>query len=153
MDALDPNVEIDGAGMAADIAAFDAEMVKGSDNSTDEQIQRIAELRQWKADKLRTCKFQKIDEAKAGPLVAIRSFIISRKALGGIETDLDCRVVDANGMALDGLYAVGEAAGFGGGGMHGLRALEGTFLGGCVFSARMAARAIIHGASRAGASP
>ena len=152
MDALDPSVAIDGAGMAADIAAFDAGMAKGNGNCTDQQIQRIAELRQWKADKLRTCKFQKIDETKAGPLVAIRSFIISRKALGGIETDLDCRVVDGNGAALDGLYAVGEAAGFGGGGMHGLRALEGTFLGGCVFSARMAARAIVHGTSGAGAS-
>jgi len=151
MDALDPGTKIDGAGMAADIAAFDADMAKGSGNFTDEQIKRIVELRQWKADRIRTCKFQKIDEAKAGPLVAIRSFIISRKALGGIETDLDCRAVDGNGAALEGLYAVGEAAGFGGGGMHGLRALEGTFLGGCVFSARMAARAIVHGSSGAGA--
>ncbi len=151
MDALDPGVEIDGAGMAADIAAFDADMSKGSGNFSDEQIKRIVELRQWKADKIRTCKFQKIDEAKAGPLVAIRSFIISRKALGGIETDLDCRAVDGSGAVLEGLYAVGEAAGFGGGGMHGLRALEGTFLGGCVFSARMAARAIVHGSSGAGA--
>jgi hypothetical protein len=157
MNALDPNVEIDGAGMAADIKAYDAEMARfkggGEGHVTDEQIKRIAELRQWKADKLRTCKFQPIDamgQAKAGPLVAIRSFIISRKALGGIETDLDGRVVDANQEALDGLYAVGEAAGFGGGGMHGLRALEGTFLGGCVFSARMAARAIVHGTSGAG---
>ncbi|MDP6873993.1 MAG: FAD-binding dehydrogenase [Alphaproteobacteria bacterium] len=147
MNALDPDVEIDGAGMAADIEAYDRDMAKGTGNFTDEQIKRIALLRQWRADKVRTCKFQKIDEAKAGPLVAIRSFIISRKSLGGIETDLDCRVVDGTGAALDGLYAVGEAAGFGGGGMHGLRALEGTFLGGCVFSARMAARAIVSGTS------
>ena len=84
MNALDPGVEIDAAGMAADIQAYDQEMAKGPGHSTDQQIERIALLRQWRADKMRTCKFQKIDEAKAGPLVAIRSFIISRKALCGI---------------------------------------------------------------------
>jgi len=151
MNTLDPATEIDAEGLAADVQAYDTDMARGEGNFTDDQIKRIALLREYRGDKVRTCKFQKIDDAKAGPLVAIRTFIISRKSLGGIETDLDCRVVDAAGKAMDGLYAVGEAAGFGGGGMHGLRALEGTFLGGCVFSGRMAGKAIVRGTSSAGA--
>ena len=76
------------------------------------------------------------------PLIAIREFIISRKSLGGIETDLDSRALDTRGSPIPGLYAIGEAAGFGGGGMNGLRSLEGTFLGGCIHTARRAAAAI-----------
>jgi hypothetical protein len=76
------------------------------------------------------------------PLIAIREFILSRKSLGGIQTDLGCRVLRADGSAIDGLYAVGEAAGFGGGGIHGAGSLEGTFLGGCVLTGRVAGRAI-----------
>jgi predicted oxidoreductase len=68
--------------------------------------------------------------------------VLARKSLGGIQTDLGSRVLRADGTAIDGLYAVGEAAGFGGGGMHGKRSLEGTFLGGCVFSGRLAAQTI-----------
>jgi len=151
MSGLNGDTPIDSDGMAADIAAYDAQMRLGPDQTTDDQIKRIAELRKYKADKLRTCKFQSIDERRAGPLVAIRTYIISRKSLGGIETDLDSRVLDTNGNPIDGLFAAGEAAGFGGGGVHGIRALEGTFLGGCVFSARMAAATIIHGTSRPGA--
>lgn len=77
-----------------------------------------------------------------GPLVAIRLNVLTRKTLGGLETDLDCRVLRADGSPLPGVYAVGEAAGFGGGGVHGYRALEGTFLGGCLFSGRQAGRAL-----------
>jgi len=77
--------------------------------------------------------------------MAIREFIISRKSLGGIQTDLGSRALDGTGGPISGLYATGEAAGFGGGGMHGLRALEGSFLGGCVLTARIAADTIIHG--------
>jgi predicted oxidoreductase len=76
------------------------------------------------------------------PLIAVREFIISRKSLGGIQTDLQSRVLDASGQHIPGLFAVGEAAGFGGGGAHGLRALEGTFLGGCILTGRIAAAAI-----------
>ena len=76
------------------------------------------------------------------PLIAIREFIISRKSLGGIQTDLQSRALDAGGQPIAGLFAIGEAAGFGGGGVHGLRALEGTFLGGCVLTARAAAAAV-----------
>ena len=76
-------------------------------------------------------QFQKILDPKARPLIAIREFILSRKSLGGIQTDLQCRVLRTDGSPLPGLYAVGEAAGFGGGGIHGRGSLEGTFLGGC----------------------
>jgi predicted oxidoreductase len=72
--------------------------------------------------------------------MAIREHLISRKSLGGIRTDLECRVLGENGRAVEGLFAAGEAAGFGGGGMNGKRGLEGTFLGGCVFSGRIAGR-------------
>ncbi|HJV53873.1 MAG TPA: FAD-binding protein, partial [Noviherbaspirillum sp.] len=87
-------------------------------------------------------KFQKILDPAAMPLIAIREFIISRKSLGGIQTDLDSRVLSKAGEPIPGLYAAGEAAGFGGGGMNGLRGLEGTFLGGCIYGARRAAKAI-----------
>ena len=76
------------------------------------------------------------------PLIAIREFILSRKSLGGIQTDLGCRVLRGDGSAIEGLYAVGEAAGFGGGGIHGMGSLEGTFLGSCVLTGRVAARTI-----------
>ncbi|WP_280950819.1 FAD-binding protein [Mesorhizobium sp. WSM3879] len=76
-----------------------------------------------------------------GPLIAVRLNILTRKTLGGLQTDLDSRVLDAAGEPVPGLYAVGEVAGFGGGGVHGYAALEGTFLGGCIFSGRSAGRA------------
>ncbi|MDN5771553.1 MAG: FAD-binding protein, partial [Microlunatus sp.] len=79
---------------------------------------------------------------RGGPLVAVRLHVLTRKTLGGLETDLDGRVLRPDGAPVPGVYAVGEAAGFGGGGMHGYRALEGTFLGGCVFSGRTAGRCL-----------
>jgi predicted oxidoreductase len=81
-------------------------------------------------------------DPKAGPLIAVRLHILTRKSLGGLETDLSARVIDVAGNPVPGLYAAGEVAGFGGGGMHGYNALEGTFLGGCVFSGRVAGRAV-----------
>jgi predicted oxidoreductase len=86
-----------------------------------------------------------IVDSSAMPLVAIRTQILTRKSLGGIQVDLDAKVLGQGGEPIPNLFAVGEACGFGGGGMHGKRALEGTFLGGCVFSARIAARAIVRG--------
>jgi predicted oxidoreductase len=121
--------------------SYDAQIDRGQTFHNDEQLRRIAYVRHWKGDRLRTCKFQKILDPKAGPLLAVREFIISRKSLGGIQTDLQCRVLDAGGQPIFGLYAAGEAAGFGGGGMHGLRALEGSFLGGCILSGRLAGQA------------
>ena len=86
---------------------------------------------------------RRILDPKAGPLIAIRLQVMARKSLGGIQTDLACRVLrSADGEPIPGLYAIGEAAGFGGGGMHGKRSLEGTFLGGCVFTGRLAAAAV-----------
>ncbi|MCC7199679.1 MAG: FAD-binding dehydrogenase [Gammaproteobacteria bacterium] len=106
----------------------------------DEQLRRIEFARRWPADRLRTCKFQRILDRKAGPLIAIREFIISRKSMGGLQTDLESCVLARDGTRIPGLFAAGEAAGFGGGGMNGKRGLEGTFLGGCVFGGRIAGR-------------
>lgn len=125
------------------VGRYDAQIERGPKLHNDEQLRRIAALRQWRGDRLRTCRFQKINHPAALPLIAIRTFIISRKSLGGIQTDLDSKVLDSTGQPIPGLYAIGEAAGFGGGGMNGLRALEGTFLGGCILTARRAARSIL----------
>jgi uncharacterized protein len=124
------------------VAQYDATIARGESLMNDEQLRRIAALRQYRGDRIRLCKFQPIDDPKARPLIAVREFIISRKSLGGILTDLESRALDSAGQPIQGLYAVGEAAGFGGGGVHGLRALEGTFLGGCILSGRIAAASI-----------
>lgn len=142
MNAMDNPVAVDLAQMEKDISDYDAQLDRPVKFRNDDQLRRIAHLRQHKGDALRMVKEQKILDPKALPLIAIREFIISRKSLGGISTDLQSRVLDENGNVLDGLFAVGEAAGFGGGGVHGRRALEGTFLGGCVLTARMAANSI-----------
>jgi predicted oxidoreductase len=126
---------------------YDATIARGASLMNDEQLRRIASLRQYRGDRIRLCKFQPINDAKALPLIAVRQHIISRKSLGGIQTDLESRVLDGSGQPIAGLYAVGEAAGFGGGGVHGLRALEGTFLGGCILSGRIAAASIDGGRS------
>ncbi|KQW21302.1 FAD-binding dehydrogenase [Afipia sp. Root123D2] len=108
----------------------------------DTQVMGIHNARRYIGDKLiRTAKPHKILDPAHGPLIAVRLNILTRKTLGGFETDLDARVFGADGRIIPGLYAVGEAAGFGGGGVHGYRALEGTFLGGCLFSGRNAGRA------------
>ncbi|GLI28720.1 FAD-binding dehydrogenase [Agromyces rhizosphaerae] len=105
----------------------------------DLQVQAIRGARHYRGDKLiRVAPPHKILDPKAGPLIAVKLHVLTRKSLGGIQTDLDSRVLGADGAPVPGLYAAGEAAGFGGGGMHGYRALEGTFLGGCLFSGRAA---------------
>lgn len=124
------------------VADYDAQIELGEGNFTDEQLKRIALVRQWRGDKMRTCKFQKINDPSAKPLIAIREFIVSRKSLGGIQTNLDGQVLTEAGTPIAGLYAAGEATGFGGGGMNGVRGLEGTFLGGCIYSGRRAGLAI-----------
>jgi predicted oxidoreductase len=108
----------------------------------DAQITALRGARNYVGDKLiRVAKPHRLLDPDAGPLIAVRMHVLTRKTLGGIETDLDARVLRADGSPLTGVYAAGEAAGFGGGGMHGYRALEGTFLGGCLFSGRVAGRA------------
>lgn len=110
--------------------------------SKDAQITALRGARAYLGDKLiRTAKPHKMLDPANGPLIAVRLNILTRKTLGGLETDLDSRVLDAEGQPVPGLYAVGEVAGFGGGGVHGYAALEGTFLGGCIFSGRSAGRA------------
>lgn len=138
--------ELDREGMAADIRAYDGQIQRGKRYFNDDQLRRIASFRTYKGDRLRTCAFQRIDDPKARPLIAIREFILSRKSLGGLQTDLRCRVLDTAGGPIPGLFAVGETAGFGGGGIHGKGSLEGTFLGSCVLTGRLAARAIADGA-------
>ncbi|MBN9216527.1 MAG: FAD-binding dehydrogenase [Mesorhizobium sp.] len=110
--------------------------------SKDMQITALRGARAYLGDKLiRTARPHKMLDPANGPLIAVRLNILTRKTLGGLQTDLDSRVLGADGQPVPGLYAVGEAAGFGGGGVHGYAALEGTFLGGCIFSGRGAGRA------------
>ncbi len=108
----------------------------------DAQVMNIHNARRYIGDRLiRTAKPHRILDPAHGPLIAVKLNILTRKTLGGFETDLDSRVFGNDGAVIKGLYAAGEAAGFGGGGMHGYRSLEGTFLGGCLFSGRNAGRA------------
>jgi len=136
-------LKLDRARLEATVRSWDDMIARGPSYANDDQLRRIANARQYRGDRVRTCNFQRILDPKARPLIAIREFILSRKSLGGIQTDLQCRVLRAaDGQRIPGLYAVGEAAGFGGGGIHGKGSLEGTFLGGCVLSGRMLGRAI-----------
>ncbi len=129
------------------IRSYDSNFEPDKDMMKDEQIKRIIQARKYSGDKKRTLNPQKFDQKKSYPLIAIREFILSRKSLGGIQTNLQSQVLKnptSNGEqeAFDNLYAVGEAAGFGGGGSHGKRALEGTFLATCIFTAQKAAKHI-----------
>ncbi|MBZ4398310.1 MULTISPECIES: FAD-binding dehydrogenase [unclassified Myxococcus] len=109
----------------------------------DLQIAAIRQARNYRGDQLvRTAKLHRLLDPKAAPLIGVKLNILTRKTLGGFETDLSSRVFGAEGKLVPGLYAAGEVAGFGGGGVHGYRALEGTFLGGCIFSGRAAGRAL-----------
>jgi len=148
MNALAESTAVDAARLRATVEAYDAAVAQGAPWQ-DEQLRRIDALRAYRGDRIRTARSQRILDPGGLPLIAIREFVISRKSLGGIQTDLACRALDANGAAIAGLYAIGEAAGFGGGGMHGLRALEGTFLLGCVLTGRVAAAAIAKPGARA----
>ncbi len=142
MNALAGTRDVDLKILEEEIRLYDAQIERGPAFHNDDQLRRIAHARQYRGDRVRTCNFAKIDDPRARPLIAIREFILTRKSMGGIQTDLDCRVLNKEGEPMPGLYAVGEAAGFGGGGIHGLRSLEGTFLGGCIFTARRASQSI-----------
>ena len=110
--------------------------------SKDMQMVAVRGARTYLADRItRVAAPHRLLDPKAGPLIAVRLHLLTRKTLGGLQTDLSSRVLGADGCPLPGLFAAGEAAGFGGGGMHGYRSLEGTFLGGCLFSGRSAGRA------------
>ena len=136
-----PDVEpLDLATVEAEVTARDREVANRF--TKDSQITAIRAARGYLADRVsRVVAPHRLTDPKAGPLIAVKLHILTRKSLGGLQTDLDSQVLRADGEALPGLYAAGEAAGFGGGGVHGYRSLEGTFLGGCVFSGRAAGRA------------
>jgi len=140
MNALAGNTLLDVAHIRREIEARDRQF----DNpyTKDGQVMAIHNARRYRGDKLvRVAKPHRLLDPANGPLIAVRLNILTRKTLGGLETDLDARVLGHDGQPMPGLYAVGEAAGFGGGGLHGYRALEGSFLGGCLFSGRIAGRA------------
>jgi uncharacterized protein len=131
-------------GVAHEITARDRQL----DNAVckDAQITAVRATRRYLGDRVfRTVRPHRLLDPTAGPLIAVRLHILTRKTLGGLQTDLDSRVIGRDGQAVPGLYAAGEAAGFGGGGVHGYAALEGTFLGGCIFSGRAAGRAAARG--------
>ncbi|MEU9107089.1 FAD-binding dehydrogenase [Streptomyces xanthophaeus] len=140
MNAVTKEDLIDEAALRRVITSRDREIANPF--TKDLQVTAIHGARKYLGDKLiRTAAPHRILDPAAGPLIAVRLSILTRKSLGGLETDLSSRVLAADGEPLPGLYAAGEAAGFGGGGVHGYRALEGTFLGGCLFSGRTAGRA------------
>ncbi|WP_425585837.1 FAD-binding protein [Verticiella sediminum] len=145
MNALTGTSDIDPAVLQATADAFDANFARGLALANDDQIRRILHARQWGPDRIRTCKPAPLQAKGAGPYIAIRMQLITRKSLGGVQTDLQSRVLQADGAAVPGLYCVGEAAGFGGGGANGKRSLEGTFLPGCILTARAAAKSIATG--------
>ncbi len=148
MNARTGTTDIDPAVLASEVETYDRQVRLG-DMHNDDQRRRIAHARLYRGDRLRTSKAALINDPDGLPLIAIHERIVTRKSLGGLQTDLESRVLSDQGKPLPGLYAVGEAAGFGGGGMHGLRSLEGTFLGGCIFSGRAAGRALTKGKSAA----
>ena len=144
MNALAGSPEVDATHLRREIAARDEEAL--SPDPRDDQLRAIRDARRYVVDRLlRVARPHRLLDPKAGPLAAVRLWILTRKTLGGIETDLDARVLGGDGAPIPGLFAAGEVAGFGGGGMHGYRALEGTFLGGCIFSGRVAGRAAAGG--------
>jgi predicted oxidoreductase len=140
MNAVTGTGLLDPAVVEAEIIARDREVV--NPYTKDLQITALRGSRSYLADRLiRTARPHRLLDPAAGPLIAVRLSVLTRKTLGGLHTELDGRVLGSDGLPVAGLYAVGEVAGFGGGGMHGYRALEGTFLGGCLFSGRTAGRA------------
>lgn len=133
-DAIDPE--------AVRRSVHERDLAYGNRFTKDLQLAAIRDARHYLGDKLiRVAPPHRLLDPHAGPLYAVKLHVLTRKSLGGIQTDLRSRALGADGSPVEGLYAAGEAAGFGGGGMHGYRALEGTFLGGCIFSGRSAGRA------------
>jgi predicted oxidoreductase len=135
-----PEPLIDLAELERQIVARDREIENSF--TKDLQLSAVHSARRYRGDRLaRIATPHRILDPASGPLIAVRLNILTRKTLGGLQTDLSCRVMRADGTPFPGLYAAGEVAGFGGGGVHGYRSLEGTFLGGCLFTGRQAGRA------------
>jgi predicted oxidoreductase len=141
MQSHSPDVPLDVDNIRYEIESRDRELA--NEFTKDAQVTALRLARKYLGDKLiRVAKPHRILDPAAGPLIAVKLHVLTRKSLGGIQTDLSSRALDASGEPIPGLYAAGEASGFGGGGVHGYRALEGTFLGGCLFSGRAAGRAV-----------
>ncbi|MEW2623221.1 FAD-binding dehydrogenase [Streptomyces sp. NPDC048106] len=139
MNGLTGEPLLDAAEVRRQIEARDLQMA--NPYSKDSQIQGIRNARRYLGDRLgRVAAPHRLLDPAAGPLIGVRLHVLTRKTLGGIQTDLDSRALGADGTPVEGLYAAGEVAGFGGGGVHGYNSLEGTFLGGCLFSGRAAGR-------------
>lgn len=135
------DVDLDPSAIETLIVARDREMA--NDFSKDLSVSVIHAARKYKGDKAaRIASPHRMLDPQAGPLIAVKLHLLTRKTLGGLETDLSSRVLRPDGLPFEGLFAAGEVAGFGGGGVHGYRSLEGTFLGGCIFSGRAAGRAV-----------
>lgn len=142
MNELTDTPLLDATEITAQIVARDREM----DNpfTKDDQIQLIHNARRYRGDRLvRVASPHNVLDPKAGPLIGVKLHVLTRKSLGGIQTNLDSQALNSAGQPIPGLFAAGEAAGFGGGGVHGYNSLEGTFLGGCLFSGRGAGRAVV----------
>jgi predicted oxidoreductase len=140
MNGVPDVIPLDYAAVEAEVTARDREVANRF--TKDSQVTAIRAARGYLGDRFtRVVAPHRLTDPKAGPLIAVKLHILTRKSLGGLETDLDSRVLREGGDVFAGLYAAGEAAGFGGGGVHGYRSLEGTFLGGCIFSGRAAGRA------------
>ncbi len=140
MNELTPHAPLDPAAIERLVVARDREVLNSF--TKDLQIAALRDARHYRGDRLiRVAPPHRLLDPAAGPLVAVRLRVLTRKTLGGLETDLSARVLRPGGEVLPGLFAAGEVAGFGGGGMHGYASLEGTFLGGCLFSGRTAGRA------------
>ncbi|ACU40019.1 FAD-binding dehydrogenase [Actinosynnema pretiosum subsp. pretiosum] len=140
MNALVGEDLVDAAELQRVVVERDRQVLSGL--GKDMQVNAMREARKFLTDKvMRVVEPHALLDPKAGPLIAVRLSVLTRKTLGGLHTDLSGRVLTQDGSVLEGVYAAGEAAGFGGGGVHGYRALEGTFLGGCLFSGRTAGRA------------
>ncbi len=142
MNRIAPEAPVELDVVAAEVRARDRALA--NEFTKDAQVTALRQARTYRGDRLiRVATPHRLLDPEAGPLVAVKLHILTRKTLGGIETDLDGRVLRPGGEPLPGLFAAGEAAGFGGGGMHGYRSLEGTFLGGCLFSGRQAGRGAV----------
>jgi predicted oxidoreductase len=141
MNAISPGPQLDFAQVEREVAARDRAVANAF--GKDMQLMAIRNARAYKPDRImRVAKPHRLQDPAYGPMIAVRLHLLTRKTLGGLETDLDSQVIRADGSPFPGLYAAGEVAGFGGGGVHGYNALEGTFLGGCIFSGRAAGRAL-----------
>lgn len=143
MNQLTGTRDVDSAYLQSEVDAYDEQYARPESMWNDDQIRRLKQIRQWKSEKLRTLKPSPIQKPQNGPLMAIRLRYINRKSLGGIQTNLSSSVLNDSGNEISGLYAIGEAAGFGGGGACGKSTLEGTFLSTSILTARRCAEGIL----------